>query len=107
MVVGGAQSDDQVATALRDAINGVGPELAITAAVAPGSNVVTLSNGAQGSFGNVSIYETVRSGSFVVSGMSGGGGYDCPSGDGCKSDQDCATDLVCGTSGICEMAPAP
>jgi hypothetical protein len=65
------------ATDVRDAIitavNGVGGGLAITASPG-GSAVVTLTNDADGAFGNQTILENVSDSGFIISGMTGGAG---------------------------------
>jgi cysteine-rich repeat protein len=89
----------EMATSLANAINSVGTALAITAVAAPPSRNVNLTHDLLGTRGNRSISTTaVTTGtntSITISGMSGGGGYDCQAGTGCARDEDCDPSLVC------------
>jgi cysteine-rich repeat protein len=88
-----------VANAMRTAINGVAGTLLVTASGT--GSTVSITNDQQGSFGNVAITETVANVGFVVSGMTGGVGADCPNGTGCGSTTDCQPGLTC-TSHTCQ-----
>lgn len=41
-------------------------------------------------------------GPFVVTGFTGGLGYDCPAGSACTQDADCESRLICGEDGTCQ-----
>jgi hypothetical protein len=105
----GNDSRSEVATSLANAINSVGSNLAIRA-VAVLANV-NLTHDFNGSRGNRSISTTaVTSGSdqsLTIIGMSGGGGYDCPSGTGCVRDEDCDSSLICLPNRTCGLPPPP
>ncbi len=94
---GGADSQLQIATKMVTAINGVAG-FAVTATLSGSS--VFLANNFVGGGGNVAMSETVLNNGFQVSGMTGGAGADCNSGDGCASNVDCAS-WVC-TGHICQ-----
>jgi cysteine-rich repeat protein len=95
----------EVATSLANAINSVGTTLAITAVVPTFSRNVNLTHDLLGTRGNRSISTTAvttgPSASLTVSGMSGGGGHDCPSGTGCVRNEDCDPNLVCRPDRTC------
>jgi cysteine-rich repeat protein len=98
--VGGTANNE--ATTIAAAITSVSATLKITATVVMGTGQITLTNTTQGSVGNQPIFENVAAGSFVVTGMSGGGGKDCPLMTGCTSNNDCASgscQFVSGMSG--------
>jgi hypothetical protein len=89
-----------VALAIRDAINGVGSGLLITATAS--SSVVSLTADNYGDGYPITTTET-RIG---VSGMSGGRrAGDCPTGTGCTRAEDCAS-LLC-DAGVCVTPCAP
>lgn len=69
--------------------------------------VVHLINDRPGSVGNQAITETVGNVNFSVTGMSGGGGYDCTAGAGCSVDEDCETGLTCQGTGPKTCATPP
>lgn len=69
--IAAAVTANDVATACRSAINGVGAGLAITAAVPVGA-VVGLTNDALGAAGNTTSSETVANTGFVLTNMTGG-----------------------------------
>jgi cysteine-rich repeat protein len=88
-----------IAHAMAEAISDQPDEaLAISASVSntSGSFTVTLWNLHRGADGNKSIKEWVRSSSFTVNGMSGGGAGNCPEDTGCTSNSDCKPGLICG-----------
>ena len=97
-----------MATKITNAINGVGAALAISAVVNNNkSSQVLLTNGSSGSSGNVKAKETVANASFVVVGMSGGSGFDCPAATGCGGNDDCQSGVCClGTPGTA-ACPCP
>jgi cysteine-rich repeat protein len=97
---GGGQTADEVAQAIVDAVNSVGPGLTITAAKVPGVPLVLLQNDSLGGFGNLAVVTTVTDPGFLVTGMSGGAAADCLSGTPCTSDGDCR-------SGTCSSATSP
>jgi len=92
--VGSNDAADTVAGHIAQQISSAGLRISAQA----NSNQVNLSNTDvnSGSAGNRPIIETVNAGQFIVDGMSGGGGLDCPPGTGCESDQDCLPPLTCG-----------
>jgi len=99
-VVSVAVSGDEnaVAISIYAAINGVSDGgLNITATYT--GQVVSLANTKIGSIGNQPITKTVSALGFIVNGMSGGGGFDCPADAGCTSDQDCNPLLTCQDQG--------
>jgi cysteine-rich repeat protein len=103
-------SADVMATTIRNAINGVGASLEITAMITFPLDFVRLTHDQRGSFGNQPITDTVAYSLFVVTGMSGGAGVDCPEGTRCKMDSDCQLGLGCvlaGTTGICGTPATP
>jgi cysteine-rich repeat protein len=85
-----------IAAKIAVAINSVGPALAVTA-MGSGATV-SLTNDNPSAVGNVAITTSVNprltNGQFTVVGMSGGLGYDCPTGVGCGTSKDCQ-------SGVC------
>jgi cysteine-rich repeat protein len=85
-----------VAGSMRASINGVGSNLGVSAGGSTAT--VLLSNVSPGTFGNQALTETVADPGFTVSGMSGGGGRDCPLGTGCISTNDCQRGLTCATT---------
>lgn len=94
----GQNTATEVADAVRTAINGLpSTTLAITAGGATAT--VTLTNDAQGAFGNQTITTTLMTMGYSVSGMSGGRGRDCPATTGCASTNDCAPGLTCQPAG--------
>ncbi len=94
LTAGGLLTQEQLGDFLIVSINAVAANLAITASKRSANPWVRLTNDAQGGFGNQVLLETVASPLFFVTGMSGGGGADCPLGTGCVSGTDCS-------SGIC------
>jgi len=85
-----------VAASIRTAILSGGAALAITATInASNAAQVLLQDGNTGVPGNVAITETVANTGFVVSGMSGGVGDDCPTATGCSRNDDCASRVCC------------
>lgn len=94
-----ANSADDVALALSDAINDVGATLLITAS-APSGSAVNLTHDEDGVQGNQPLGENVAADPFAVEGMAGGLGYDCPAGTGCAVPEDCASGAC--TAGLCE-----
>ena len=97
-----------MATKIASAINGVGAGLAINAIVNSNNHSqVLLTNGNPGSAGNVKVTETVANTDFVVVGMSGGAGFDCPAATGCGGNDDCQSGVCClGTPGT-TACPCP
>jgi cysteine-rich repeat protein len=92
-----------VAQVISDAINGVSDELKINAIAS--AERVLLTHESEGSVGNQSIAEAVNDKNFIVTGMAGGKGYDCPAGVACKRNADCARELVCLPEGVCGEPP--
>ncbi|HET7499542.1 MAG TPA: DUF4215 domain-containing protein, partial [Kofleriaceae bacterium] len=90
---------DVVANAIKTAIDN--SDLQITTALISGFGLVTLQHQRPTSAGNVTITETVNNAAFVVSGMSGGVGGDCPTNLGCASGDDCLSG-VCTAARTCE-----
>lgn len=95
-----ADSKEEVAAAIRSAINGTGSILQIEATM-QGGDTVLLTHYFAGSFGNVPIIERVSNQGFRVSGMSGGKGFDCAEGTPCKESNDCKPALVCLPEKVC------
>jgi cysteine-rich repeat protein len=93
-----ANGASEVATAISAAINDVGSDLLITA-TGEGA-IIELTHDQDGVIGNQATVEDVGAENFEVTGMSGGLGYDCPTGTGCAGPEDCASE-VC-TSNVCE-----
>jgi len=96
---------DQVAfridSAIAVAAGAAGPQIL---AAAMGSQVL-LNNARAGLSGNQGIIDGVVDPGFTVQGMSGGSGFDCPSGTGCVSNSDCEWALTCqdaGTGKTCQ-----
>jgi cysteine-rich repeat protein len=87
-------NDEAVGDAVIAAINGVGATLQITASKRSSNPWVRLTNDNLGGQGNVQMQDTVVSTSWVMTGMSGGGAADCPTGTACVTGNDCF-------SGIC------
>ncbi len=81
-----------VASSIITAVNSAGT-LSVRASgpfVSPDwSLFVSLANTRLGAVGNHAIVENVASVDFTVSGMTGGGGYDCATGQACRNNQDC------------------
>jgi cysteine-rich repeat protein len=87
----------EVANAFVAAINGVDAgSLLITATFNSNHPKVRLRHDSVSSIGNRPILEDVSDNDFVVSGMAGGGGFDCDAGVGCLVNADCR-------SGICVL----
>jgi hypothetical protein len=98
--IDGPGRSDRVAAAIAAAINSVGTTLFIDAALTTSDDtVVNLINIQTGALGNQPISETVGDPRFVVSGMSGGEGHDCPANAGCATDADCDSRLSCRGTG--------
>lgn len=83
----GASAGD-IAKAIVDAIED--SNLDVRVEVGDAANSVSLSHRAVGSFANQPIIQSVAHEDFVVNGMSGGVGYDCPENARCSRDEDCA-----------------
>jgi len=96
LTAGGGNATD-VGDAIRAAINGVGAGLAITAGGATAT--VTVTNDAQGSFGNRAITTTLVTAGYSVAGLSGGRARDCLVTVGCATTNDCAPGLTCQPAG--------
>jgi cysteine-rich repeat protein len=94
-------SSTQMATKIANAINSVGAALAINAQINNANkSQVLLTNGTPGSAGNVKLTKTVANTSFLVTGMAGGAGFDCPATIGCGGNNDCQSGVCClGTAG--------
>lgn len=96
-------SADPQAVGVRDAIvlaiNNQAATLRISASP-NATTIVDLIHDQQTGLGNQIITETVADMDFVVVGMSGGAGYDCPSGTGCTDNGDCASGSC--TAGMCD-----
>jgi cysteine-rich repeat protein len=90
-----ASSGADVATAIVNAINDAVAPLEIVATTSSSSSphVVNLIHTREGGSGNQGITETVSKSAFKVSGMSGGGGLDCPEGTPCMSNKDCESEV--------------
>ena len=89
-----------VADAMVAAINGVPGSLSITAVRS--ARQVLLTHDSPGGFGNQVLTEQVANVGFSVFGMSGGAGFDCPTGTGCLSDSDCQPGRFCAANGTCQ-----
>lgn len=98
VVISDAMITSGVRNSIRDAINNTSPstELAITASNGIGATI-DLTNDFSTSLGNQAITETVSNTGFIISGMSGGLGGDCPTNTGCTANADCE-------SGVCTNA---
>ncbi len=99
-------SSTQMAAKIASAINAVGAGLAINALVNNSNkSQVQLTNGNPGTQGNVNTALTV--GSFKVTVMAGGFGFDCPATKGCGGADDCQSGVCClGVSGSVDC-PCP
>ncbi len=92
----GNNTSSNMATKITNAINAIGAGLAISAVVNSAKpSQVLLTNGSSGSAGNVKLKATVTNTSFVVVGMSGGAGFDCPATTGCGGNDDCQSGVCC------------
>jgi hypothetical protein len=85
-----------VANSIRTAILSGVSGLAVAATINPSNAAqVLIQDQNPGVPGNVAITETVSNSGFMVSGMSGGVGDDCPTGTGCSQNDDCASRICC------------
>jgi cysteine-rich repeat protein len=92
----------EMAASLAAAINAATAPLNLSATTS--GVIVNLTHDSPGAFGNRTISTTARtsgpSASLRLSGMSGGGGFDCPAGTGCSRSEDCASSVCIG--GTCQ-----
>ena len=98
--VSAANSNNSYAVATAAAINGVGAELGITAVVSAAN--VDLTNDVAGARGNQTILTNAQTSRLTVSGMSGGGGFDCAVGTGCAQNEDCTSGTCNATTHVCQ-----
>jgi hypothetical protein len=63
---------------------------------------VDLTNDVAGSRGNQNILTNAATNRLTVSGMSGGGGFDCAAGTGCAQNEDCSSSTCSATTNTCQ-----